>query len=167
MPRARRTKSGRLVVASEVPGLVGVEFLLRRVRATIGRDGSTSDIVVRHGSVSRAHAVITRDADNGRYVIADLRSTNGVRVNGNQYGKVQLRAGDYVDLGWVRFRFVAPEELFLFSRDVQITPLPTAPKRRTRRSASNLRASPASGQDWTAGALTLNPPPSRVRGRRG
>ena len=119
------------MVASEVPGFVGVGFLLRRMRATIGRDGSTSDIVVTHGSVSRTHAVITRDADNGRYVIADLRSTNGVRVNGKKYGKVQLRAGDYVDLGWVRFRFVAPGESFLFSPDAQVTPLPTAPKRRT------------------------------------
>jgi pSer/pThr/pTyr-binding forkhead associated (FHA) protein len=115
-------------VASEVPGILGVEFLLRRMCATIGRDGSTSDIVVGHGSVSRTHAVITRDADNLRYVIADLRSTNGLRVNGKQYGKVQLRAGDYVDLGWVRFRFVAPGELFLFSRDVQVTPLRHSPE---------------------------------------
>jgi pSer/pThr/pTyr-binding forkhead associated (FHA) protein len=68
------------------------------MRATIGPGGS-NDIVVRHGSVSRTHAVITRDVENGRYVIVDLRSTNAVRVNGKQYGKVQLRAGDYVDLG--------------------------------------------------------------------
>jgi pSer/pThr/pTyr-binding forkhead associated (FHA) protein len=112
------------------------------MRMTIGRDHSMNDIVLRHRSVSRTHAVITRDAETARYVIADLRSTNGIRVNGNQYGKVELRAGDYVDLGWVRFRFVAPDELFLFSRDVQVTPLPTGRKRRARRrSARRARGS--------------------------
>jgi len=55
--------------------------------------------------------VITRDVENGRYVIVDLRSKNGVRGNGKQYGKVQLRAGHHVDPSWVRFRFVAPQEL--------------------------------------------------------
>jgi ABC transport system ATP-binding/permease protein len=114
VPRAHRTKCGRLVVASEAPGLLGVEFLLRRLRTTIGRvSNETNDIVLPHRSVSRTHAVITRDAETGRYAIADQRSTNGVRVNGNQYGKVELRAGDYIDLGWVRFRFVASDELFL------------------------------------------------------
>jgi hypothetical protein len=77
--------------------------------------------------------VITRDAESERYVIADQSSTNGVRVNGNQYGKVELRAGDYIDLGWVRFRFVAPNELFLFSRDAVVAALPTGRKRRKRR----------------------------------
>jgi pSer/pThr/pTyr-binding forkhead associated (FHA) protein len=133
VPRARRTKCGRLVVASAVPRLVGVEFLLRRSRTTIGRDDSTNDIFLWHGSISRNHAVVTREPATGRYVIADLRSTNGVRVNGQAYGKVELRAGDYIDLGWVRFRFVAPEELFLFSRDVQVVPMPTRRKRRTPR----------------------------------
>jgi pSer/pThr/pTyr-binding forkhead associated (FHA) protein len=68
--------------------------------------------------------VVTRDAKSGQYFIADLQSTNGVRVNGHQYAKVELRSGDYIDLGWLRLRFVAPEESFLFSRDVQVTPLP-------------------------------------------
>lgn len=123
-----------------MPKLVGAEFLLRRMRTTIGRE-ITNDIVLRHRSVSRTHAVIRRDAATGRYTIADLRSTNGVRVNGHQYGKVELRAGDYVDLGWVRLRFVAPEELFLFSRDVQVMPLPTRRRRRSARRARGSRAS--------------------------
>jgi hypothetical protein len=126
-------------MASAVPQLVGVEFLLRRSRTRIGRDDSTNDISLRHGSVSRNHAVIAREP-TGRYVIADLRSTNGVRVNGQAYGKVELRAGDYIDLGWVRFRCIAPGELFSFSRDVQITPLPRGKRGRARLSARNVRA---------------------------
>jgi len=47
-----------------------------------------------------------------------------VRVNGCPYRKVELRRGDYVDLGHVRFRFVEPGEDFVFARDVQITVVP-------------------------------------------
>jgi hypothetical protein len=119
--RRRRTKCARLVVASAVPGLLGAQFLLRRGRTNLGRD-ATNHIPLSHRSVSARHAVITHD--RASYIIADQRSTNGVHVNGNRYGKVRLRAGDYVDLGWVRFRFVAPNELFLFARDVVVTPLP-------------------------------------------
>jgi tetratricopeptide (TPR) repeat protein len=43
-----------------------------------------------------------------------------VRVNGEEYGKVELRRGDHVDLGHVRLRFVAPGEDFVFDRDAQI-----------------------------------------------
>ena len=135
--RPRKTKCGRLVVTSDVPGLLGTEFLLRRQRTTLGR--ASGDILLSHRSVSRTHAVITRDATTRRYVIADLGSTNGVRVNGNPYGKVELRAGDYVDLGWVRFRFVGPEESFLFSRDVHVTRLPTSRKRTPRRRGARRR----------------------------
>ena len=46
--------------------------------------------------------------EDGRYAIVDLQSANGVRVNGEDYGKVELRRGDHVDLGHVRLRFVEP-----------------------------------------------------------
>ncbi len=112
------------------------------MRTTIGRDSATNDIVLRHGSVSRTHAAITRDVGTGSYFVADLRSTNGVRVNGNQYGKVELRAGDYVDLGWVRCRFVAPGESFLFTRDAVVTPLPTREQPPTRKKRSTREQPP-------------------------
>src|SRR5262249_18470313 len=71
----------------------------------IGRTDE-NDVVVNHRSISRHHAKIVRE--NGHYHIVDLQSANGVRVNGEEYGKVELRKGDHVDLGHVRLRFVAP-----------------------------------------------------------
>ena len=49
-----------------------------------------------------------------------------MRVNGQDYGKVELRRGDVVDLGHVRLRFVEPGEDFVFARDAVITDVPDA-----------------------------------------
>src|SRR5690606_31651756 len=82
-----------------------------------------NDLVVNHRSISRHHAKIVRE--NGRYAIVDLQSSNGVRVNGEEYSKVELRRGDLIDLGHVRLRFVEPGEDFLFGRDAQAVSLGT------------------------------------------
>src|SRR5690606_29879823 len=71
-------------------------------------------------------AKVTRDPETGRYTISDLQSSNGVRVNGQDYGKVELRRGDTVDLGHVRLRFVEPGEDFVFARDAVIADVPDA-----------------------------------------
>ncbi len=103
---------GKLVVLSS--NFPGKEFDLTRPQMIIGRTDE-NDIVVNHRSISRNHAKITRDPETGRYTISDLQSSNGVRVNGQDYGKVELRRGDTVDLGHVRLRFVEPGEEFIFS----------------------------------------------------
>ena len=53
-----------------------------------------------------------------------------MRVNGEEYGKVELRKGDHVDLGHVRLRFVAPGEDFVFDRDAQVVDVSGAKKSR-------------------------------------
>jgi pSer/pThr/pTyr-binding forkhead associated (FHA) protein len=108
---------GKLVVISS--NFAGKEFDLTRPQMIVGRTDE-NDIVVNHRSISRNHAKVTRDPDTGRYTISDLQSSNGVRVNGQDYGKVELRRGDTVDLGHVRLRFVEPGEDFVFSRDAVI-----------------------------------------------
>ncbi|HUJ59247.1 MAG TPA: FHA domain-containing protein, partial [Kofleriaceae bacterium] len=108
---------GRLVVISS--NFAGKEFDLTRPQMIIGRTDE-NDLVIGHRSISRNHAKITRDPETGRYTISDLQSSNGVRVNGQDYGKVELRRGDTVDLGHVRLRFVEPGEDWLFSRDAVI-----------------------------------------------
>lgn len=112
---------GKLVGISS--NLAGKEFDLTRPQMIIGRTDE-NDIVVNHRSISRNHAKVTRDPETGRYTISDLQSSNGVRVNGQDYGKVELRRGDTVDLGHIRLRFVEPGEDFVFSRDAVIADVP-------------------------------------------
>jgi pSer/pThr/pTyr-binding forkhead associated (FHA) protein len=108
---------GKLAIVSS--NFAGKEFDLTRPQMIIGRTDE-NDIVVNHRSISRNHAKVTRDPDTGRYTISDLQSSNGVRVNGQDYGKVELRRGDTVDLGHVRFQFVEPGQDFVFARDAVI-----------------------------------------------
>ncbi|MEO8703907.1 MAG: FHA domain-containing protein, partial [Kofleriaceae bacterium] len=112
---------GKLVVLSS--NFAGKEFELSRTQMIVGRTDE-NDIVVNHRSISRNHAKLVRENDTGRYTISDLQSSNGVRVNGQDYGKVELRRGDVIDLGHVRLRFIEPGEDFVFSRDAVITDVP-------------------------------------------
>lgn len=122
-----QTGYGKLVVLSS--NFAGKEFELTRPQMIVGRTDE-NDLVVNHRSISRNHAKITRDTETQRYTISDLQSSNGVRVNGQDYGKVELRRGDVVDLGHVRLRFVEPGEDFLFSRDAVIADVEgTGPKK--------------------------------------
>src|ERR1043165_5328184 len=118
---------GKLVVLSS--NFAGKEFELSRPQMIIGRTDE-NDIVVNHRSISRNHAKLVREPETGRYTISDLQSSNGVRVNGQDYGKVELRRGDVVDLGHVRLRFVEPGEDFVFARDAVVTDVPEAGSRR-------------------------------------
>jgi hypothetical protein len=55
------------------------------------------DVVLEHQSVSRRHARLSfRD---GRWVLRDLDSTNGTRVNGQQVVRCRLEPGDRLRLG--------------------------------------------------------------------
>jgi pSer/pThr/pTyr-binding forkhead associated (FHA) protein len=118
---------GKLVVLSS--NFAGKEFELSRPQMIIGRTDE-NDIVINHRSISRNHAKLVREPETGRYTISDLQSSNGVRVNGQDYGKVELRRGDVVDLGHVRLRFVEAGEDFLFARDAVITDVPETGSRR-------------------------------------
>ena len=82
---------GKLVVLSS--NFAGKEFELSRPQMIIGRTDE-NDIVINHRSISRNHAKLVREPETSRYTISDLQSSNGVRVNGSDYGKVELRRGD-------------------------------------------------------------------------
>ncbi len=118
---------GKLVVMSS--NFAGKEFELSRPQMIIGRTDE-NDIVINHRSISRNHAKLVREPETGRYTISDLQSSNGVRVNGQDYGKVELRRGDMIDLGHVRLRFIEPGEDFVFARDAVITDVPEGGSRR-------------------------------------
>jgi hypothetical protein len=62
----------------------------------IGRHPSC-DVVLGDDTVSRRHALLTfRD---GGWIVRDLDSTNGTRLNGEHVGRCRLRPGDQLGLG--------------------------------------------------------------------
>jgi hypothetical protein len=78
-------------------------YALEGPRATIGR-ATGADCVLRDPNVSRHHAELRR-SPSGDWTIADLGSTNGVKVNGRRVGSTRLRPGDEVTLGTTTFVF--------------------------------------------------------------
>jgi hypothetical protein len=71
--------------------------------AVIGRS-SDSDIVIPAQEVSRRHAQIA--PQGGGWVLTDLNSTNGVRLNGRTLGPpTRLRPGDVIEIGPVELVF--------------------------------------------------------------
>jgi pSer/pThr/pTyr-binding forkhead associated (FHA) protein len=89
----------------------GVEYPLDRERLTIGRAEDAS-ISVNHNSVSRLHCEVQALGD-GRYEIVDKGSSNGVRVNAVELKRSIIEAGDVVELGDVRFKFVGAGQVFV------------------------------------------------------
>jgi hypothetical protein len=66
-------------------------------RFTIGRDASC-DLAIADMSVSRQHAQLERTPDG--WLLSDLESTNGTRVNGWRVrGQVPVKVGDMVTFG--------------------------------------------------------------------
>ena len=95
--------AARLVVLTT--DLAGMEIALDKASLVIGRT-EENDVLLNHRSISRHHAKIVRDGEH--YTIVDLQSANGVRVNGEDYERIELNAGDVVELGHVKLRFVGP-----------------------------------------------------------
>ncbi len=81
--------------------VLGQRFQLM-MENVIGR-GSSNDIVVASGNLSRRHTRILFVGD--RYVLQDLGSTNGSRVNGATVHSANLADGDRIELGDAQFRF--------------------------------------------------------------
>ena len=87
-------KGARLVAS--LPNGLTQEYTLTETSATIGRDVSC-DIVLDDDAVSRLHARVERT--DGGFVLLDLGSSNGVRVNGERTTYRLLVPGDVVHVG--------------------------------------------------------------------
>ena len=101
--------AARLVVLTT--DLAGMEIALNKTSLVIGRT-EENDVLLNHRSISRHHAKIVRDGEH--YTIVDLQSANGIRVNGEDYERIEFNAGDIIELGHVKIRFVGPLEDFVF-----------------------------------------------------
>jgi len=103
-PPKEAPPSRRAEVATRAIVIVDARrYVLEGPRATIGRS-KDADCVLRDPNVSRHHAELRR-AQDGEWTVADLGSTNGIKVNGRRVGSTRLSAGDKVTLGTTTFQF--------------------------------------------------------------
>ncbi|HEV3228401.1 MAG TPA: DUF3662 and FHA domain-containing protein [Solirubrobacteraceae bacterium] len=83
--------------------IAGKRMVIPADGAVVGRSRDC-DIVVSDSNVSRHHAEIR--PQNGQWVISDLGSTNGVRVNGRPIAAAHpLATGDRIELGTTNVLF--------------------------------------------------------------
>jgi len=106
-------RPNRLVVV--VGPSPGTEFPLDKDHFTIGRSEEAT-ISINHSSVSRIHAELIA-LGGGRFEIIDKASANGIRVNSVELKRGILEAGDALELGDVRLRFVGAGKVFRSGAD--------------------------------------------------
>jgi pSer/pThr/pTyr-binding forkhead associated (FHA) protein len=83
--------------------VAGRAALLGSHGAVIGRSRE-ADVVVEDPNVSRRHAEVR--PSGGAWIVRDLGSTNGVKVNGRRIqGPQSLKPGDVIELGTARVTF--------------------------------------------------------------
>ena len=82
----------------------GKNFTIETDELSIGRSNDNS-IPINNPSVSGHHAKIVRDGD--RFLLHDLGSTNGTRLNTKDVKEAVLKAKDIIQFGSVEFMFNA------------------------------------------------------------
>jgi pSer/pThr/pTyr-binding forkhead associated (FHA) protein len=89
----------------------------------IGRAPRINDICIGDPSISRQHAHVKRREEG--YTIYDLKSLNGVVLNGEKISRAVLKDGDVIRLGdvevRVRIREVSAEESLASIEESEIT----------------------------------------------
>jgi pSer/pThr/pTyr-binding forkhead associated (FHA) protein len=130
-------------LVASLPNGLTQEFTLTAAGATIGRHASC-DIVLNDDTVSRHHARVER-TDHG-FVLTDLGSSNGFRVNGERTTQRLLAPGDIVHLG---------DSVLRFEESVDAPPAHEA--RRSRATLMDVRM-PVLPEDDAGPSLTVHTP---------
>jgi len=94
--------TGRLEIMNG--GFEGMTYDLTEDEVVIGRN-PTTDITLLDEGISREHALLLFDEDAPGYVIEDLASTNGTKLNGKRIRSAPLSEGDEIQIGQTLFRF--------------------------------------------------------------
>ena len=89
--------AGRALLVGE-----GKRTVLSGSRVLIGRSRDC-DVTLEDPNASRRHAELRNE--DGRWIVTDLGSTNGIKVNGRRVGEAVLQPGDELALGLARLRF--------------------------------------------------------------
>jgi pSer/pThr/pTyr-binding forkhead associated (FHA) protein len=103
MSGAELLRSATLVISNG--SFEGMTHELTGDETIIGRN-PTTDITLLDESISREHAIVSRDEATGEFTLEDLQSTNGTKVNGKRVRSAVLCHGDEIEIGHTRFRFV-------------------------------------------------------------
>jgi len=112
-------------MSSEV---AGQNYALDREEISIGRSDDNT-IVLDDAAVSARHCSIVRDGE--QYVLRDLGSTNGTRVNSREIKEVVLQPRDLIQVGGVEFMFKTEHSAEVHSKkgasaQVEVAPGPAA-----------------------------------------
>lgn len=86
-----------------IPKAGGSPIVIDKPVLLIGRQPNCDIVIQSSSKVSRKHCCFAQV--NGRFLVRDLGSMNGVRVNGSRVEECQLQSGDEVAVGDVYFVF--------------------------------------------------------------
>lgn len=133
--------SGKLIVESGKS--TQREYVLVREKTSIGRIAK-NDIAISDPAMSREHAQIDKFKEGFR--IRDLDSGNGTFLNGYRIRVGQLRNGDIIEIGGLRFRFEQfggdPEDLWKGAPKIEFHPNQKVVKSGARQPANNVQEQP-------------------------
>lgn len=100
------SENPKLVILSK--SLRGQSFVMNKEQLMVGRTDS-NDIYLPDGTISTEHAKLIKDED-GAFIVHDLGSTNGTRINGTKISEKKLVSGDVVQFGSVELLFDSGDE---------------------------------------------------------
>lgn len=101
-PRSRRATGSFVGEKTAVAEMLALRLgeqraVVDRDRFVLGRSARDAHFPLRDGGVSRQHAIIERAP--GGWVVIDMASTNGIRLNGVRVTRAQIHAGDLLEIG--------------------------------------------------------------------
>src|SRR5690606_12124750 len=93
---------GGSIMTTTLVSLVGsADIPINRPIIVVGRSADC-DVAIDSKKVSRQHCCIA--SLQGKLLVRDLVSTNGIRVNGRRHEEFALVAGDELTIGNLRYR---------------------------------------------------------------
>lgn len=142
----------RLIITHQ--GTVIKEYDLSKEKVTVGRKPS-NDIVLDDPTVSGLHAAFLHMQHT---YIEDMKSTNGVKLNGKPVNKRQLNHGDIVLIGQHEFKFI-DDAVQDFESTVVIAP----PAQENKEQRKVVKASVVIAKGVKAGeSIALNKPYTKL-----
>jgi pSer/pThr/pTyr-binding forkhead associated (FHA) protein len=119
----------RLVIRQEKSPRASLE-LEPRMNVRMGR-GAENEVVLDDPRSSRVHAIVSHSGQE--WIVTDMDSRNGTRLNGKQVQEARLKHGDRIEIGKAVIEFESESE--------EREPAPAAPSREPGTSSSRTATS--------------------------